>query len=114
MELGSHLNIYKLILQYKGTHFQGFQVQKNGKTIQGELNNVLKTLSHSDEIKSIGSGRTDSGVHALGQVVKIEIPVAIPPVNLLKALNSLLPTDIRVIDVEECSKEFHPIWPWAT
>ena len=110
MELGSHLNIYKLILQYKGTHFQGFQVQKNGKTIQGELNNVLKTLSHSDEIKSIGSGRTDSGVHALGQVVKIEIPVAIPPANLLKALNSLLPTDIRVIDVEECSKEFHPIF----
>ena len=110
MELGSPLNIYKIVLQYKGTQFQGFQIQKNGKTIQGELNNVLKTLAHSDEVKSIGSGRTDSGVHALGQVVKIEIPVSIPPANLQKALNSLLPTDIRVIEVEECNSDFHPIF----
>ena len=110
MGLGSHLNIYKLVIQYKGTHYHGFQIQKNEKTIQGELNQVLKTLSHSDEVKSIGSGRTDSGVHALGQVVKIEIPLSIAPLNLQRALNSLLPTDIRVIQVEECASEFHPIF----
>ena len=110
MELGSLLNIYKIIIQYKGTQYQGFQVQKNGRTIQGELNNVLKTLSHSEEIKTIGSGRTDSGVHAIGQVVKIEIPVSIPAENLKKALNSLLPADIRVTHVEESNVEFHPIF----
>lgn len=104
------LNIYKLILQYKGSQYSGFQVQLNDRTIQGELNNALKILSKTDEIKSIGSGRTDAGVHAFGQVVKIEIPVNIPEQSLVKAINSHLPHDIRVVSAERTDERFHPIF----
>lgn len=104
------MNTYKLILQYKGTGYLGFQVQAVGQTIQDELNKVLKILSKSDNVKSIGSGRTDSGVHAIAQVVRIEIPVNIPVEGLLRAINSHLPHDIRVTEVVRCTTEFHPIF----
>ena len=104
------MNIYKIIVQYKGTHFQGFQIQSSGSTIQGEINSALKILSKSDDVKSVGSGRTDAGVHALAQVMRVEIPVDIPATNLARAMNSMLPEDIRVIEAEVSSKEFHPIF----
>ncbi len=104
------MNIYKLILQYKGSRYSGFQIQVKDLTIQGELNNALKILSKTDEIKSIGSGRTDAGVHALGQVVRIEIPVNIPVAGLVKGINSHLPHDIRVIHAEKVDEKFHPIY----
>ncbi len=104
------LNTYKITLEYKGTHYQGFQIQSSGRTIQGELNNALKLLSKSDDIKSLGSGRTDAGVHALGQIVRIEIPVNIPVTSLARALNSHLPLDIRVKSAELCLSGFHPIY----
>ncbi|MBY0414948.1 MAG: tRNA pseudouridine(38-40) synthase TruA [Bdellovibrionales bacterium] len=104
------MNIYKIIVSYKGTRYVGFQVQANGKTIQGEINSALKILSKSDEVKSIGSGRTDAGVHALAQVMRIEIPVFIPADRLILALNSNLPDDIRVIDAAVIGSEFHPIF----
>jgi tRNA pseudouridine38-40 synthase len=105
------LNFYKLILQYRGTAYSGFQVQTElHKTIQGELNRVLKEIAKSAEVKSIGSGRTDAGVHAFGQVVRICIPLVINEHGLMKALNSLLPDDIRVLDAEPCDDSFHPIF----
>lgn len=104
------MSIYKAIVQYKGTHYKGFQVQTNDRTIQGEIHKVLEIISKSTEIKTIGSGRTDAGVHALGQVLKIEIPVDVPGPNLAKAMNSLLPSDIRVISSEITSPNFHPIY----
>ncbi len=104
------MSIYKAIVQYKGTHYKGFQVQPNDRTIQGEIHKALEIISKTNEIKTIGSGRTDAGVHALGQVLKIEIPVDVPGPNLAKALNSLLPTDIRVISSEIVLPEFHPIY----
>nr|BDT26785.1 tRNA pseudouridine(38-40) synthase TruA [Bacteriovorax sp. HI3] len=104
------MNIYKITVQYKGTNYLGFQVQPSGKTIQGEINSALRILSKSDEIKSVGSGRTDSGVHAFGQVVRIEIPVDIPVASLPKAMNSNLPEDIRVIAAESVTEHFHPIF----
>lgn len=110
MELVSPLNTYRLTLQYKGTRYLGFQVQTEGQTIQGELNNALKILSKSESVKSIGSGRTDSGVHAFGQVVRIEIPVDIPAESLVRAVNSHLPPDIRVTQAERCTRDFHPIF----
>lgn len=106
----SLLNIYKLTLQYKGSHYLGFQIQAVGQTIQGELNKALQILSKSDEIKSIGSGRTDTGVHAFAQVVRIEIPVDIPEASLVRAINSHLPHDIRVIEASRCTRDFHPIF----
>ncbi len=104
------MNTYKITVQYKGTAYSGFQIQSNDRTIQGEINKALETLSKAKNIKSIGSGRTDAGVHALAQVMKIEIPVLIPPENLHRALNSNLPDDIRVIHAELCSSDFHPIY----
>lgn len=104
------MNTYKITIQYKGTRYQGFQVQSQGATIQGELNNALAILAKTVDVKTLGSGRTDAGVHALGQVVRIEIPVFIPAESLIKAMNSHLPHDIRVIDAEICDREFHPIF----
>lgn len=98
------------MVQYKGTHYLGWQIQpiEYGKTIQSELNEALKIISKSCEIKSIGSGRTDAGVHALGQVVKVSIPLKIEPKKLVPALNVKLPNDIRIIDAEDSSSEFVP------
>lgn len=110
MGLVSPLNIYKITLQYKGTNYLGFQIQPNGQTIQGELNNALKILSKTDQVKSIGSGRTDAGVHAFAQIVRIEIPVDIPEESLARAINSHLPHDIRVTNVSRTGSDFHPIF----
>lgn len=104
------MNIYRITVQYKGTHYSGFQVQPRLKTIQGEINSVLKVLSKSEDIKSVGSGRTDAGVHALAQVMRIEIPVDIPVQGLVRAMNSLLPEDIRVMDAVVVNDKFHPIY----
>lgn len=104
------MSTYKLTLQYKGTHYQGFQIQSSGKTIQGEINRALEILAKSNQIKSIGSGRTDTGVHALAQVMRVDIPVDIPEIGLVKGLNSQLPADIRVMKAEYCGREFHPIF----
>lgn len=104
------MNTYKLLVQYKGTQYSGFQIQVRDRTIQGELNKALSILSKTDAVKSIGSGRTDAGVHALGQVVRIEIPVSIPAESLHRALNSHLPDDIRILSASPCDLSFHPIY----
>lgn len=104
------IHFYRLLIQYKGTNYLGWQVQPDdaGLTVQGELNRALKVISKSENVKSMGSGRTDSGVHALGQVAKVGIELQIPPENLVKALNGNLPDDIRVISAEVSNEEFMP------
>jgi tRNA pseudouridine38-40 synthase len=101
---------YQLTLQYKGTRYSGWQVQSgtNEVTVQGELNRALSVVSKSEDVKSMGAGRTDAGVHALGQVAKVGIPLSLPPENLVKALNGNLPDDIRVIHAEVSDETFHP------
>ncbi len=104
------LNFYKAIIQYKGTHFSGFQVQVKEQTIAGELSSALSKITKSDQVKIIGSGRTDAGVHALGQVVKIEIPFFIEANALMRAMNSHLPSDIKVKNIAIADYDFHPIF----
>lgn len=104
------MNFYKIILEYRGTNYHGFQIQNDANTIQGELYNALKNLGDLSQIKTIGSGRTDAGVHAKAQVVRIEMPLKMPGDKLLFALNAHLPKDIRVIHSEECDDKFHPIF----
>lgn len=101
---------YKLILEYKGTRYLGWQVQPEsaGLTVQGELNRALRTISKSDDVRSMGAGRTDAGVHALGQVAKVGMPLEIAPINLVRALNVNLPDDIRVLSAEFSDHEFFP------
>lgn len=101
---------YRLLIQYKGTRYLGWQLQPEdaGVTVQGELNKALQIVSKSDHVKSMGAGRTDAGVHALGQVAKVGISLQIPPENLVKALNVNLPDDIRVISAEVSDEAFMP------
>jgi tRNA pseudouridine38-40 synthase len=101
---------YRLLLQYKGTNYLGWQIQpqSSGATVQGELNKALQIISKSTNVKTMGAGRTDSGVHALGQVAKIGIELQIAPENLMKALNVNLPDDIRIIKAEAADVDFFP------
>ncbi len=104
------INHYKLTIQYRGTNYSGWQIQvgTNESTVQGELNRALSVVAKSEDVRSMGAGRTDAGVHALGQVVKASIPLVIPPENLVKAINVNLPDDIRVIHAETIDENFHP------
>lgn len=102
---------YKIILSYKGTHYFGWQIQNESQvTVQGELNKALALISKSEKISSIGSGRTDAGVHAFNQVCKVVTPLSIKPEALVRALNANLPKDIRVKNANVCDDHFHPIF----
>jgi len=96
----------KLTLQYDGIDFYGFEVQPGKRTIRGELEKALKKV-YKRPIKFNAASRTDSGVHALGQVISFKAPVSIPLPKLPIALNSVLPEDIRVIRAEAASKGFN-------
>lgn len=97
----------KLILEYDGTEYQGWQIQKNGLTIQGIIEDRLKRIT-GRQTKVISASRTDAGAHALGQVGTFLTETSIDNEKIKKALNALLPKDIRVIDIEEVDISFHP------
>lgn len=100
--------IYKLEIQFKGTRFLGWQKQKDFEpTVQDILERACSKIFKST-VSTVGSGRTDSGVHSLGHVVKLKAPFNIPDEALLKGINSQLPGDIRVIKVSKCSEGFRP------
>ena len=96
----------KLVLQYDGTDFHGWQIQPGLATIQGTLTRAIFRIT-GESAQVHGSGRTDAGVHALAQVCNFCIGSTIPLVNLQKALNSLLPPSIRILQAEEASRAFH-------
>lgn len=88
----------KITLSYDGEKYCGWQVQNNGISIQGVLQDAIKKLT-GEEVKVTGSGRTDAGVHALGQVASFSLEnSSIPPQKIYKAINVLLPQDIRVLE----------------
>jgi tRNA pseudouridine38-40 synthase len=97
---------YKLLIQYDGTDFHGWQVQENDRTIQGELERVISTLE-GEPVRVIGSGRTDAGVHADGQVANVILHKPFTPLKLQKAINGNIWRDIRIMNVEEAADEFH-------
>jgi tRNA pseudouridine38-40 synthase len=97
---------YKLLLQYDGTDFHGWQIQANLRTVQGELTRVLSLLD-GREVTVQGSGRTDAGVHAEGQVANVHLQREIIPDKLRSAINGNLETDARVVSVEIVPEEFH-------
>ena len=96
----------KLIIEYDGTHYQGWQSQKNGLTIQDVLEKALSQILNQ-KIRLNGSGRTDSGVHALGQVANFKTESALDTNALLKGANSLLPADILIKRIEGAPEGFH-------
>ena len=97
---------YKLLIQYDGTDFHGWQIQGNERTVQGELERVIGKLENAP-VKVIGSGRTDAGVHAEGQVANVCLSRKFTPENLRAGINGNLPPDVRVLQVEKATDDFH-------
>ncbi|GBD89939.1 tRNA pseudouridine synthase A [bacterium BMS3Abin04] len=97
---------YKLRIQYDGTNFFGWQSQPDGNTVQDEITNAIKTILR-ENINLIGSGRTDAGVHALGQVANFRTNSSIDRFKFRHSLNSILPESISVISIEPVNEEFH-------
>lgn len=96
----------KLTIEYDGTCYHGWQIQPNGPSIQQEIETAIGTMTRCD-IKLLGSGRTDAGVHALGQVANFSCSTGITTEEFHKGLNSILPDDIVIRKVEEVSLQFH-------
>ncbi|KAF0422657.1 tRNA pseudouridine(38-40) synthase TruA [Pediococcus pentosaceus] len=100
---------YKIILAYDGTDFAGFQMQPNQRTVEGVLKRIVNKIAKNPtpEISVYGSGRTDAGVHALGQVVHFDLSIEMSERSMLHALNSQLPLDMQVKKVEIVDETFH-------
>lgn len=100
---------YKVTIAYDGTNFAGFQRQPNQRTVESELTRVVNKMAKNPKpaIEVYGSGRTDAGVHALGQVVHFDMPFNLPPDNMRKGLNSMLPMDMEVLAVAQVDESFH-------
>lgn len=97
---------YKLIIQYDGTNYSGWQIQKNSKSIQQKITEAVEILL-KEKINLIGSGRTDSGVHAIGQAANFRTESEIDIYRFKHSLNSILPADILISAMEEVDAEFH-------
>jgi tRNA pseudouridine38-40 synthase len=98
---------YRLTLEYAGTRYSGWQIQKNAKTVQGELHRAIETGLGVHKFETYGSGRTDAGVHALAQVAHLDAATLPPPASLIRQVNDALPTDINVLAAERVAPRFH-------
>jgi tRNA pseudouridine38-40 synthase len=102
--------LYRVTLAYDGTDFAGWQLQHpgRGRTVQGVLEAALARIVGAGRVAVLAAGRTDAGVHALGQVASFELPRGLPAGELQRALNGLLPADVRVLEAAEAPRGFHP------
>jgi len=98
---------FRLVISYLGTRFHGWQIQENAQTVQGCIEDGLHRVFGMENLRLFASGRTDAGVHAAGQVAHLDLPLRIPPGALLRALNSSLPEDIRILRAARTSPDFH-------
>jgi len=98
---------YKLIISYDGSNFKGWQTQPKDRTVQATIENVIKDIFNTQDIKLIGSGRTDSGVHANNQVANFNFSTNMNENQIRNALNSKLPQDIFVKNCIEVDESFH-------
>ncbi|GEK91746.1 tRNA pseudouridine(38-40) synthase TruA [Alkalibacterium kapii] len=98
---------YKARILYDGTHFSGFQIQPDQRTVQGELEKALTLLAKGEKIRIYGAGRTDSGVHASGQIVHFDFPFEIDPVGLMTGMNASTPSDLTILDLDRADDSFH-------
>jgi tRNA pseudouridine38-40 synthase len=98
---------FRLDLEYVGTRYSGWQVQKNARTVQGMLHEAVRRVSGRTDFESYGSGRTDAGVHALHQVAHLDLETRLAPEALRRALNDELPADVHLLDVTKVTRRFH-------
>jgi tRNA pseudouridine38-40 synthase len=98
---------YRATVEYDGTDFFGFQIQAKGRTVQGEIEKAIQQIIQS-QVRIIGAGRTDAGVHAAGQVIAFEVSWRHAVDDLQRALNAVLPQDIAVSELKTTDFDFHP------
>jgi tRNA pseudouridine38-40 synthase len=103
------MRYFKLTIAYDGTDFHGWQFQADKPTVQGEITSVLRRLTQ-ETLQLQGSGRTDAGVHALGQVASFRTQSPLSAAEFQRALNALLPQSIRIVAAEETGPDFHARW----
>ncbi len=98
---------YKLVVEYAGTRYSGWQIQRNARTVQGELDRAVREITRQKQFELYGAGRTDAGVHALAQVAHLDVINALPPAALQERLNDALPSDINILSLRLATRRFH-------
>jgi tRNA pseudouridine38-40 synthase len=98
---------FKLTLEYAGTRYSGWQIQKNARTVQGELARAVRAVTGRADFELYGSGRTDAGVHAVAQVAHLDVITTIPAAVLRRRLNDDLPADINILAAAPAPRRFH-------
>lgn len=98
---------FKLLIEYAGTRYSGWQIQNNARTVQGEIDRAVRDVTGERAFELYGSGRTDAGVHALGQVAHLDVRTSLPPDTLVGRINDLLPADIHVLGAGKVAHRFH-------
>ena len=98
---------FRLLIEYAGTRYSGWQIQKNARTVQGEIDRAIREALRPREFELYGSGRTDAGVHALAQVAHLELYTTLQPEQLRRRLNDELPADIHIIWADKVAHRFH-------
>ena len=98
---------FKLTIEYSGARYSGWQIQKNARTVQGEIERAIHDATAIRDFELYGSGRTDAGVHALAQVAHLDIDTDVPAEVLRRRVNDALPSDINLLRVEKVRHKFH-------
>ena len=98
---------FKLTIEYAGTRYSGWQIQKNARTIQGEIDRAVRTVTGRKDFELYGSGRTDAGVHALAQVAHLDVSTTLPTDTVRRRLNDELPSDINILSAVVVPHRFH-------
>jgi tRNA pseudouridine38-40 synthase len=98
---------FRILIEYEGSRYHGWQVNPGQKTIQGELLNACQELFNTRKVELYGAGRTDAGVHALGQTAHLDVPTQMHPETIKERLNAILPYDIHVLEAASCDARFH-------
>ena len=97
----------KLTIEYAGTRYSGWQIQKNARTVQGEIERAVREATGVRDFELYGSGRTDAGVHASAQVAHLDIDTTLPPDLLRRRINDALPSDINILRADKVRHKFH-------
>jgi tRNA pseudouridine38-40 synthase len=98
---------FKVTLEYAGTRYSGWQIQKNAHTVQGEIEGAVRAAAAVRDFELYGAGRTDAGVHALAQVAHLDLRTTLPPATLLRRINDELPPDINLLRIDPAPHRFH-------
>jgi tRNA pseudouridine38-40 synthase len=98
---------FRLTIEYAGTRYSGWQIQKNARTVQGQIDAAARTVTGRNDFELYGAGRTDAGVHAAGQVAHLDVSTSLPPETLRRLLNDELPADIHILQATIVPHRFH-------